>query len=167
MVRKARPNHEGMGQIQPRPNRIKTPMRAQTDKPILNALIEASESLAVEELNPDSTEPNPTRSTAHTPDEIIRFLWTDDLRHALASVVSLVSKHASARESAEWSVLWQHCERVISEREDLLTACKAAQRFLDDLEPIAIDNNIEPNSNSGLDWDTRFIIQDAIAKANQ
>ena len=51
--------------------------------------------------------------------------------------------------------------------EKLLKACRAAQRFLDDLYNDYTPAPIEPNSNSGLDWDTRYLLQDAIAEATK
>lgn len=135
-----------------------------------------SKTLAFKELNPDSTEPNHTRSSAHTPApwRVVSCSDSHDRKRFSSIVaesptnrdfpfVAQVTRLSDTDETPEA----QANARLIAAAPDLLAACKAAQRFLDDLEPIAIDNNIEPNSNSGLDWDTRFIIQDAIAKANQ
>lgn len=53
--------------------------------------------------------------------------------------------------------LWQEQKRG----DELLAALKDAQKFIRKLEKLEV---VEVNSNSGLDWDVRFIIRAAIAK---
>ena len=53
----------------------------------------------------------------------------------------------------------------MNNKQELLNACKKALQFVKKLEKNYTPYPIEPNSNSGLNWDIRYILRDAIKNA--